>query len=377
MALVYGPRVVETRQRMSDLYIATTPLTALIAAGLARAEGPGAALVLIEDYDDAARWKRLFAGWRDTPFARFELVAGRATAARAEAAIAQRGLERRIARERAKRALREQAFARLREIDRAVLPARVFVGNDRRPETQFALHLAAGRRAKPGVYLDDGLFTYLGDAHERPIARRIDQFIKRRLYGSWWQGLPLVGTSRFIGEARLAYPALALDTDPGRRRFALARASFANRALARLARDAWRVFVPESPRFRCDALLLLPHTRLFRGGAAPQQRLRAVLARLGADRRVAVKYHPREVERDPLGLADSGARLLPHGLPAELALTRVARGGLVLGEASTALLAARWLREDLVVLDLAAADAPFARLSQGFLAARGVEPAAV
>ncbi|HET9484035.1 MAG TPA: hypothetical protein VFO79_08765, partial [Xanthomonadales bacterium] len=181
---------------MPDLYLATTPLTALIAAGLAREQSPGSGLVLIEDYDDAPRWRALLAGWRDSPFSRVELVPGRATEARACASAAGRGLSRRLARERSKRALREQAFERLRELDRALQPNRVLVGNDRRPETQYALHLAAGRSARPGVYLDDGLFTYLGDAHERPLARRIDQWLKRRTYGNWWQSLPQVGTSR-------------------------------------------------------------------------------------------------------------------------------------------------------------------------------------
>lgn len=362
---------------MPDLYLASTPLTALIAAGLARAESPGSGLVLIEDYDDAPRWRSLFAAWRDTPFARVELVPGRASEARAERAAGLSGIERRLARERVKRALRAESFARLRALDLALRPERVFVGNDRRPETQFALHLAAGRRAKPGVYLDDGLFTYLGDAHERPWARRLDQFLKRRLYGAWWQSLGQVGTSRFIREARLAYPALAVDADPDRERRGLERDAFATRALARLARDAWRAFAPELGRFRADALVLLPHTRLFRAGGAPGERLRALLERLAGERCVAVKYHPREAEPDPLGLGNAGARLLPRGLPAELSFTRLRRGGVVLGEASTALLAARWLRPDLEVRDLAFAEAPFARLAQGFLAARGVAPAAI
>ncbi len=356
---------------MPDLHVATTPLTALIAAGVARAEAREAALVLVDDYDDAARWGELLAAWRDTPFARIERVPGRASEARAGAAIEGAALVRRLRRERIKRTLRAGAFERLRALDRALAPERVFVGNDRRPETQYALHLAAGRRARPGIYLDDGLFTYLGDAHQRPIARRLDQFFKRRLYGSWWQSLPLVGTSRFVDEARLAFPELALDAAPERRRVPLAPALFANRAFARLARDAWRAFAPSAPRARFDTLVLLPHTRLFRRGGAPDARLRRLLAeRAGA--RVAVKYHPRETLPDPLALAGEGAELLPHGVPAELVLARVARGGTVLGEASTALLAARWLRPDLAVLDLGLAEAPFALLARAFLAARGV-----
>ena len=359
---------------MPDLYLASTPLTALLAAGVARAEGGAGALVLIEDYDDAPRWRALIERWRDSPFARVELVPGRATESRTMAQAPAGRLARRLARERVKRALREETFARLRALDRTLAPLAVFVGNDRRPETQYALHLAAGRRARPGVYLDDGLFTYLGDAHDRPFARRLDELLKRRLYGPWWQSLPQVGTSRFVREARLAYPELARDAEAARARTALAPALFANRAMARLARDAWRAFAPDAARLRIDALLLLPHTRLFRDDGAPFERLVDAIARLGRRGVLAVKYHPREAEPDPLGLADQGARLLPHGLPAELAFTHVRRGGRVLGEASTALLAARFLRPDLEVLDLAATQAPFAKLAQAFLAARGIAP---
>ncbi|HRA36536.1 MAG TPA: hypothetical protein PLC02_02475 [Pseudomonadota bacterium] len=354
------------------LYLASTPLTALLAAAVARAQGAPAWLVLLEDYADAARWARLLGAWRDSPFQHIGLIAGRATEGRAAAAgVAGTG---RIARERSKRVLRLQALASLAAIDGELRPAQVCVGNDRRPETQYALELAARRNGGPcGVYLDDGLFTYVGDAHSRPWARRlIDAPLKKLAWGRWWQGAAQAGTTRWITQAWLAWPALARDRDPARARHALPRAWCVDRAMARLARDAAREFLGSSARPRQRLLLALPHTRVL-GDAAPRLReLVAALAARGGG--CAVKYHPRETAADPAGLVACGATLLPAGIALELLAARMPPGATLAGEASTALAAARWLRPDLHVLDLGYSGHAFATRARAFLAGIGVAP---
>jgi hypothetical protein len=355
---------------MSDsaLYIASTPLVALLACAAARAQRVQAQLVLIEDFPDAAAWRDVIARWRDNPFAAIGCVPGRASEARA---VQHRG---RFARERIKRALRHEAFATLAAIDAAVRPARVWVGNDRRPETQFALDLARRRRdAACGVYLDDGLFSYVGDAHARPFARAVvDTALKRLAYGRYWRHAAIVGTTPYIAEAWLAWPDLALDRDPRRARRALPPDWFRGRALARLLRGAWRAFAGDR-RPRHDLVLALPHSRLVREArAAATLRARVeALARAGAC--VAVKYHPRELDADPLGLVEAGATLLPGALTMELIAARLPRAARVAGEASTALAAARWLRPDLRIADLGLIEHDFARRARAFLARIGVE----
>jgi hypothetical protein len=355
------------------LYLASTPLTALLAAAVARAQGMPARLVLIEDYPDAARWVQLLGRWRDTPFERIVLIAGRATeVAAASSDIARSG---RLARERRKRGLRLQALERLAAIDEEFLPTQVCVGNDRRPETQYALELAARRNGGPcGAYLDDGLFTYVGDAHARPWARQlIDAPLKKLAWGRWWQGVAQAGTTRWITQAWLAWPALARDRDPARIRHALPRAWCVNRAMARLARAAALEFMDSGARPRARLVLALPHSRVL-GEAAP--RLRELVSALVArGTGCAVKYHPREAAGDPAGLQACGATLLPAGLALELIAARLPRGATLAGEASTALAAACWLRPDLRVLDLGYSDHAFARRSRTFLGGIGVGPA--
>lgn len=362
--------------RASTLYLASTPLTVLLAAAVARAQAAPSTLVLIEDFADAPRWQRLLQAWRDNPFAGIEIVAGRATEARVGAGLAGRSPLARWRRARAARGLRHTALARLAALDAQLRPARVYVGNDRRPETQYALELAARRQGRCGAYLDDGLFTYLGDAHQRPFARRwIDAPLKRLAWGRWWRSAEQAGTTHWIVESWLAWPPLARDRDPARVRHALPRAWCLDRAMARLARGAAREFLGSGARPRHRLLLALPHTRVL-GDAAP--RLRELVAALAArGTACAVKYHPREAAPDPAGLRAAGATLLPAGIALELLAARMPRGAIVAGEASTALAAARWLRPDLRVLDLGYSGHAFALRARAFLAGIGVEAASL
>lgn len=363
---------------MSDptLLIATTPLTVLAGAALALAQGGTWHLLLIEDFPHATNWRELLARWRDCPFSTVEILPGRATEARAAAAVEGSGVGRRWARHAIKREQRRATFARLQAIDAALAPGCIVVGNDRRPETQFALHLASSRRhARSGIYLDDGLFSYVGDVHARPLARTlIDAPLKRMAWGWWWQSLPLVGTSRWIVEAWLALPQRALDQGPTRVRHALPRAACAAPALARLAVLAWRQFGGARPAPRLHRVLALPHSDLLDGDAVA--RLHAQVAECKTrGETLAVKYHPRELRADPLSLRAAGACLLPTGIAFELLLPLLVHGGSVFGQASTALLAARWLRPDLQVFDAGANVGAFARRAAEFLASTGVRTA--
>jgi hypothetical protein len=95
------------------LLIATTPLTVLVGTAVARSDGGRWRLAIVEDFADAPAWTALLADWRGNPFEAIERLPGRATEAQAERRITARGIARRLARERSKRALRREAFARL------------------------------------------------------------------------------------------------------------------------------------------------------------------------------------------------------------------------------------------------------------------------
>ncbi|KFN49896.1 hypothetical protein [Arenimonas composti] len=361
---------------MSGLYLASTPLIAIEAAGAALAAGETAELVLIEDFDLAPRFEALLRRWRDNPFRDIHRLPGRYTEHQRGAGDRQRGVAALLHRVRVKRELRRQTLAKLAAIDAALRPATVWVGNDRKVETQYALHLCAQRSgSRCGRYLDDGLYTYLGDVRQRPLVRRIDWAVKRLTYGRWWQRADQAGTTRWIGESFLAFPDEARDADPGRRRTPLPTAWFANRALLRLCLRAGREFgLDRRALAGCGLVLVLPHSNQLRANPALAAALRELIATLSAgDLRIGLKYHPREVEPDPGDLLRAGdAVALPALLPMELLLPLLPPSTVLAGEGSTALLAARWLDPWRPVFDLGISRDGYAARARALFARHGI-----
>jgi hypothetical protein len=360
-----------------NLFLANTPLVVLEAAAAARHAGTRAQLVLLEDFELADRLTRLLKRWRDNPFESIVRLPGRHEEHR-RGPGAQRGLGAFTRRLAVKRDIRSETLAVLRAIDARFEPDAVWVGNDKKLESQYALHLARQRLgARPGHYLDDGLHSYLGRFRDRPLVRRVDEFVKRLGYGLWATYVPQIGTSHWIAESWVAFPAETVDQSPKRVRHALPREWFLGRDFLRLSVLASREFdIPFAGLRGSSAVLVLPHSKLLRGNRALLLRLRRLReAAAACGRGIALKYHPRELEDDPAGiLAEGDALVLPKLLPKELLLPLLPRGALLAGEASTALLASRWLRPDLVVRDLGTTRGDYAERARALFARHGIGP---
>jgi hypothetical protein len=360
-----------------NLVMANTPLVVLEAAAAARHAGTRAQLVLLEDFDLAAQLAAMLRRWRDNPFEAIVRLPGRHEEHR-RGPGGQRGLSAFARRIAVKRDIRRETLAMLRELDARFEPDAVWVGNDKKVETQYALHLASTRAGvRAGRYLDDGLHSYLGRFRERPLVRRMDELVKRVGYGRWARRVPQIGTSPWIAESWVAFPAETLDQAPARLRHALPREWFTGRDVLRLSALAAREFGVDRRALRgCSAVLVLPHSNLLRGNEALLLRLRRLMeAAQACGRRVALKYHPRERDSDPAGLlAEGQALVLPKTLPMELLLPLLPSGTLLAGEASTALLTARWLSPALAVRDLGSARGDYAERARAFLARHGIEP---
>jgi len=341
-----------------NLFLVDTPLALLAAAAAARRQGARAQLVLLEGFESADRFARALKRWRDNPFEAITRLPGGHEQLR-RGPGAQRGLAAFARRIAEARELRRDTLAALRELDARFEPDAVWVGDDRKFETQHALQLAGERSgARAGRYLDAGLPSYL------PRAR-------------WLWPAPRPGTSPWIAESWLALPRESLDQAPARSRHALPREWFTGRDLRRLSLLAAREFgVDRDALAGCSAVLVLPHSRALHQDAALLLRLRRLMeAAEACGRRIALKHHPREHESDPAGLMAEGAALaLPKSLPAELLPPLLARAALLAGEASSALLAARWLRPDLVVCELGVGRGEDATRARALLARHGVGP---
>ncbi len=350
-------------------------MIALACAGAALAHPGRSRLLLIEDFDLAGRFQSLLEGWRDNPFEAITRLPGRHTEHVMGAGDGGRGVRHFLHRLRVKRALRRQTLAEIERLDASLRPDEVWLGNDRKPETQLALHRASTRAGQAvGRYLDDGLYSYLGDVRQRPLVRRIDAFAKRLGYGRWWQRADHAGTTSWIREAWLVFTDEDTPYPPGQRR-RMPRHWFDSRAICRLGlRAAGDFGLDRRALARIGLLLVLPHSNQLRANQGLAPRLRARIAQAQSEgRRVAVKYHPREREADPAGLLDIGDTLaLPALVPLELLLPLLPAGATVLGEGSTALLAAHWLRPDLAVVDLGLSKDGYAARARALFQRHGI-----
>jgi hypothetical protein len=358
-----------------NLFIASSPLSLLESAALARQQGTRSQLVLLEDFALAQRLERLCRRWRDNPFEAILRLPGRFE--EAHHVLGPQQGARALAQRRARRRERLSAtLAKLRELDARFEPDAVWVGDDRKLEVQYALHLASQRnRTRVGRFLDDGLPAYLG---RRPpaVARRIEAIARRLAHGGWSRYVAQAGTSPWIVQSLLAFPAEALDQAAQRMHGPLPREAFGGRDFQRLAIGAAREFKLDRDALRaCSVVLLLPAAERLRGDATLQLRLRRLLE--GAEacgRRVAFKSHAD----DPPGgdaagpFAEGAALALPRLLPDEWLPALLPRGALLAGDASTALLAARWLRPDLAVSVLDASAGERAVRAQALCARHGI-----
>jgi hypothetical protein len=358
-----------------NLFLANTPLSVLVAAAVARHQGTRSQLVLLEGFDLAPRFAALLRRWRDNPFEAIVRLPGRHEEHR-RGPGAQSGAAAVVRRIASRRAVRRDALAALSELDARFEPDAVWVGDDSKVESQYALHLASQRLgSKAGRFFDGGVQSYLGRVRKRPLAHRVDGLARRIGYGAWIRQVALPGTSPWIAQRWLAWPAEAADRDTDRPRHALPRAWFTGRDFRRLAVLAAREFRIGRKALRaCSVVLMLPHAQQLRGNEALALRLQRLLAAADAcGRRVALIPHAREHESDPFGLLGDNEVLLLKSLPVELLLPLLPAGGLLAGDAGTAILAAHWLRPDLAVRELGAGRGDYARRAQALSARLGIE----
>lgn len=250
---------------------------------------------------------------------------------------------------------RRQAFTTLRLKVASIAPRRIFVGNDRRIEFAYALHIA--RQIDPGAvggYLDDGAYTYVYQKSRWHQDTFVDIGLKKLIYGRWYFRPSVVGGSAAVEEAYVALP------------------GFVNRALAHkrlhqletvlLLSDRVKPFIdhlvaPYSLDRKAlkalDLVFILPHESLIARFAQFRQTvLDSIRSAVIQGLHVGVKYHPRQDDPDPLGLGTmQGIMTLPNTLAFE-ALLPLLGHAVIIGDVSSALLTARWLRPDLRVLSL-------------------------
>jgi len=309
------------------LFLASTPFNVLTAAMIAfeLPDGDHAELGLIDQTDTTATFREAVLHWTDSPFNKVYQLSQQAKG-------------------KNKQTLRKQAFQNIAQCLKRLNPDWIYSGNDRRIEFQYAMAHSNAR----GVYVDDGTYSYLGRPTHWLKDQVIDNLVKKIAYGRWWKQPPTIGASDWIDHSVLAFPDSAIDILK-RRPCTQLPSNLSRGEFSSLAHLCLKTGPGALSELR--ALLLLPHESAI---TESQTQMGSWLSNCATP--AGYKHHPRTTEdnRDKEALSalwhlPESALSVEPSIPMEILLPLLRPDCKIAGDASTALLTAKWLRPELDV----------------------------
>ncbi|MCK4588020.1 MAG: hypothetical protein KAU29_11780 [Gammaproteobacteria bacterium] len=248
---------------------------------------------------------------------------------------------------------RKDIFKKMASIVNEVKPCKIYVGNDRRIEFQYAMHLASLNNEVEGIYMDEGIFTYVGRKESDSFKDKIiDNYLKKIVYGNWWKNPPTIGASEWVSEAYVAFPQHVHRLLKHKKLNHLGSSYFAASEFKELSNIIVKHFSinPEELE-KLDMLITLPHESVMARIEGYSSNIASLVERLSrAGKNIGIKYHPRNSDPDFLGLKEvEGVWLIPDGAAFECFLP-ILKKCIVVGDMSSTLLTTRWQRPDLKVI---------------------------
>lgn len=250
---------------------------------------------------------------------------------------------------------RRLLFSNLKKIIKSIKPDEIRVGNDRRIEFQYAMHVAHDLNSQvKGAYLDEGTFTYIGRESSKSISDRyIDNFIKKVVYGFWWDNPMTVGASKWIEAIYVAFPDMVFRELESKEKHLVSPEIFSGKAIKQLSE-----LLCLSEKFdadniaNLDVILFLPHESLFKNNEAKLVWLELIESLSSENYEIGVKYHPRDGLSDALGVRSlDKVTLIPQKINFE-SLVFLINKSVLIGDVSSVLLLSRWLRPELNVVSI-------------------------
>ncbi|MDF1763498.1 MAG: hypothetical protein P1U57_08830 [Oleibacter sp.] len=308
------------------VFFASTPFNVLTSAmvALSLPTEDQAHLILIDQIPETAPFREALAQWKTSPFVEIHSISDKSS-----------GIS--------KRRARLNSFKDLDVLLKKIQPQWLYTGNDRRIEFQYSMAHCNGK----GVYLDDGTYTYLGRPTHWFADHIVDNLMKKLAYGFWWRQPPAIGASSWITKSILAYPENALEILKQRPCESLPR-NMDNPAFQELS----QLCITDARELsNLTSLLLLPHS-------SAAANIKTALAHWQGVKgsQPGYKHHPRTekiLKTGPQALdfwsLPNNAFAVPASMPLEIILPMLPANCVVIGDVSTALLTAKWLRPELSV----------------------------
>lgn len=216
---------------------------------------------------------------------------------------------------------------------------RLYLANHNKPVAQYLIQKTDG----DVILIEDGTGAYCPAERSFPMSKW-KEFITKFIYGPWWRGGFPWGTHPDIDEYRATFPQLIHHDYTDRpvdgvqfRGIENMMTDWARKYLERVS-----INLPDNPM----GMVILPHSKLI--GNNYIERLENIIDALTQNELdIAVKYHTRE--RNFYLPENHGFLELPNAMPAELLYLSIPNLKVIIGDASTALLSAKWLDLDTTV----------------------------
>ncbi|NHA15753.1 polysialyltransferase family glycosyltransferase [Thioalkalivibrio sp. XN279] len=244
---------------------------------------------------------------------------------------------------------RKQRMQVLREYLAERPAARIFTGTDRHVEFQYAMHIARQHDpAVEGIYLDDGLHTYLGSRRMHSFQHKYgDALLKKLYYGWWWKNPVILGTSGWISKVYAVFPELVhpVYREMGKTVLPFDAHYFADPAFAGISRALAEVAELDRDTLgRLDFVLLLTHEQHYADPWAHMDKMMQLLGAHAPPERIAIKAHPRSRLLDELRARYPRLVHLDNRVGFELLLPFLRADCVFLADISSSLFTVKWLQ---------------------------------
>lgn len=324
---------------MRSIFMASTPLHILNSIAIAGKQDGEHHLLIIDQPDIHKNpYFQLLQEWPTSPFQSVHIYPGR------------------VRKVRAKLALRKQLFHSLEHHCQEIKPTHIYIGNDRRIEFQYSMHICKTMGlATTGIYMDEGTFTYVGRAASASFSDRvIDNLIKKITYGRWWDNPPTVGGSGWIQDVYAAFPQWVVPALQQKRLHNLQDCYHHNGFIDDFSTRFLQLYAFDAKRLAgIDVLITTPHESLINRIPDYKSTLKGVIQSLiSSGKNVAIKYHPRNLDPDALGVVEmAGVVQIPSAIPFEM-LCPLMQGITLVGDLSSTLINASWMTSGIRIIAL-------------------------
>tara|TARA_R110001583_G_scaffold169208_2_gene322092 strand:- start:8958 stop:10040 length:1083 start_codon:yes stop_codon:yes gene_type:complete len=320
-----------------EIYLVSTPLHLFLASAIASQRSDKKNILVFIDQvstNDNFYYEQVNK-WNDSPFEETYIFPGRI-----------KGFIE-------KRNSRKEIFSALDVIIEQFKPAQIYTGNDRRIEFQYSMFKSQEYGGAEGNYIDEGTYTYLGRPPSLGVGDMVvDSTIKKIAYGFWWKNPPTIGGSAWVTNVYAAFPNLVHPLLEEKNLIELSSEWLQSDSLNNFSAQLLATKDIDFDSIQAiDVLIALPHESIIAKNKHYKDSLISLISQLTAQgKNIAVKYHPRDIKQDALELQAIGCQLIPKQVNFEALLLIFPKNRTILGDFSSVLLNARWLRPDLRVI---------------------------